>query len=263
MPITKADTARFPRTWVFDTVDHNTIGPYTVTTTQANSAVVGVMPLACAVKVVKVAVSWTGLLGAPSFNLVYNTVQALGSAQTYVQGNVAPMENANSGGITTATAGATLVGATPTDLQGQAYGTAGFPNPQLTATSPSFDQTGGLGISTNVAVDAQPLFYNDVVLNTTNFPGSGTTGGQGVIVPTNWDAVYPAGIYPYGQQQYLAGTGPSLYNSDFGASLTLRIVASTGVNTITGLSVSLFWVPVLSAQTAAATATVTTPGQFF
>jgi hypothetical protein len=264
MPQVKTDTSRFPRTWVFDAMDTNTVQYGTVGIAQANTTILagGIIPIACAVKVVKVAVSWltATLANAPTFNIVYNTAQNLNAAQAYTQGNVAPMDNAYTGGITATTAGSTLVSATPTNLQGLGAGSPGFPNPALTTASPGFVQQGGLGIPTNVAVDGQPLFYNDVVLNTTNFPGANATnGGYGIIVPTNWDAVYPAGVYPYGLQQSLTGSAPAVFATpDFGACFTIRATSPT--TTVTGLAVTLFWTPVLLAETTTSTASTIAPG---
>jgi hypothetical protein len=263
MPITKADTARYPRTWVFDTSYQSTFGPATIGIAQANTTVSAVMPITVGVKVVKVGVSWltATLANLPTFNIVYNTVQNLSAAQTYTQGNVAPMDNAYTGGVSAAT-GATLVGATPNNLQGQAFGSPGFANPALTTLAAGFQQVGGLGVPTNVAVDGQPLFNADVGLTVANFPGANATaGGQGVIIPTNWDAVYPAGIYPYGAGQVAAGLGPAYMATDFGACFTLRGTSPT--TTVTGLTVTLFCVPILLAETVQSTTTITQPGLFF
>lgn len=260
MPYAKSDTSRLPRTWVFDSVQQTTIGPITQTGTVANTAVQAAFPLNVGVKVVKVAVSWTAIAGAPAFNLVYNTVQALGSAQAYTAGNVAPMDNAYTAGVTATTPGASLVAAT-TNGALTTNGTPGFPNPALTTLAAGFNQQGGLGIPTNVAVDAQPLFFADVVFNTTNFPGSATSGGQGILIPTNWDAVYPAGIYPYGNQQLVPSYfgGGAAVTPNFGASITLRLVTSTGTNSVTNLSVTLFWVPIMLTETSTSSATIISP----
>lgn len=253
MPFAKLDTARYPRTWLFDALSVVTLGPVTVGIGQANTTVAAIVPLPCAVKVVKVAVSWlTGTLAnLPTFNVVYNTVQSPGSAQAYTAGNVAPMDNSYTAGVSAASGGTLTAVPTAGALTGN--GTPGMPNPALTAALPNFNQQGGLGIPTNVAVDGQPLFFSDVGLNTTNFPGANaTTGGQGILIPTNWDAVYPAGFYPYGVQQGMPNA------ANLSACFTLR--GTSPVTTVTGLTVTLFIAPILLAQVQTSSATVIAPG---
>ena len=242
MPLTKQHTARYPRTWVFDNLHYEGFSSVNVAISNVNTAVLAVMPLATGVKIAKVAVAWTAMTDAtPSFNIVYNTAQALGSARSYTQGNVVPPDNSYTAGITASTVGATV-------------NTVGFPNPALTTAYPNFQQIGGLGIPTNVAVDGQPVFAADVVFNTTNFPGAGTTtGGQGILIPTNYDAVYPAGVYPYGVAQGLPNA------ADLPASFTLRATTG-GTETITNLTVSLLLVPILLTEALAPTAVVAIPG---
>ena len=243
MPLSKQDTARYPRTYVFDTMGMVTLGASTVAIAAVNTTVQDSIPLPTSFKVVKVAVSWltATLANAPSFNIVYNTVQNLSAAQSYTQGNIVPNDNSYTGGVTTANGTITTVG---------------YPNPALTTLYPGFQQIGGLGVPTNVAVDGQPLFAADVVLNTTNFPGANATaGGQGVLIPTNYDAVYPAGPYAYGVGQGIAAF------SNLAAAFTLRATSPT--TTVTGLKVTLFLQPMILSQTISVTATQSIPGQLF
>ena len=233
MPTSKQDTARYPRTYVFDTFSQPVFGPLTVAIAAAATTVQDSIPLPCSCKVVKVAVSWltATLANLPSFNIVYNTVQNLGAAQTYTAGNVAPNDNSYTGGHS-------------------------LDNAALKTLYPNFDQAGGMGVPTNVAVDGQPLFAADVALNTTNFPGAhATLGGQGVLVPTNWDAVYIAGPYAYGVGQNI----PAFAN--LASCFTLRSASPT--TTITGLKVTLFVTPIMTTQTVAGTAISSLPGVLF
>lgn len=208
-------TSRKPRTWVFNTLATANMAPVTQTGALTNAGIVATYPLPTAMKVVKVAAAFiatTDTAANVSFNIVYNTVAALASSQTLTAGNVAPNDNS------------------------YAYGSTTLKNAALTTALPLFNQQPGLGIPTNVAVDGQALFAADVALNTTNFPGStNSTGGQGLFVPTNFDAVYPAGPYPYGAANGM--TVPIL------AAFTLRLTLA-GAATLTGFSVTLFLEPV-------------------
>jgi hypothetical protein len=243
MPLARQDTARFPRTFVFDAIGNINLGPVTAAIAAANTTVQVAWPLPVSLKVVKVSVAWLGatLANAPSFNIVYNTVQNLGGSLSYTQGNVAPNDNSYTGGITTANGTITTVG---------------FPNPALTTAYPTFQQIGGTGVPTNIAVDGQPLFAADVLLNTTNFPGANATaGGQGILIPTNYDAVYPAGPYAYGVGQGIAAF------ANIAACFTLRATSPT--TTIVGLTATLTVQPIILSQTVAGTALQSIPGQLF
>jgi hypothetical protein len=88
----------------------------------------------------------------------------------------------------------------------------------------SFDQAlpGGVGYPTNVATAGMSVFAADVVFNATSFSNIATgTGGYGIVIPTNYDAVYSGGT-----------------------PLTLRVTTNASTGSITGLIVSLAIVPV-------------------
>lgn len=241
MPFAKSDSARLPRTYVFDSCGYSSFGPATVTAASVNTAVQATIPIPVSCKLLKVAVSWqtATLANLPSFNIVYNTAQNLGAAQAYTQGNVVPNDNSYTNGA-----------------QGTLLGGSQIPNPALTALLPNFQQIGGLGVPTNVAVDGQPVFAADVLLNTTNFPGANATlGGQGILIPTNFDAVYPAGVYPYGVAQGMPNA------SNLAAAFTIRATSPT--TTITGLSITLFWSPMILSETGGAATILQTPGVLF
>jgi hypothetical protein len=265
MPLVKQSWARTPNAFTLNTVGTESIGPLNIAASQANTATQGFLVLPCAVKISKVSIGWSAITDAtPSFNLVYNTNQAIGGALSYTAGNVAPNDNSMTGGFPNAAAVAaanpqpTLAGGlTSAQLTGAITGSPGYPNPALTALYPTLQQIGGLGVPTNFAVDGQPLFVADVVFNTTNFPGSGTTGGFGVLIPTNYDAVYPSG--PNGPA---AVTVPALANLP--GAITLR-VTTAAAKTITGLTVTVLYEPIsirpnISTNPAES---VITPGQDF
>ncbi|MGH7746272.1 MAG: hypothetical protein ACREQ5_16160 [Candidatus Dormibacteria bacterium] len=61
----------------------------------------------------------------------------------------------------------------------------------------SYDQAapGGFGYPTNVGIVGQSVFGKDVAFSSANIPGITTAnGGFTVMVPANYDAVYPAGV---------------------------------------------------------------------
>lgn len=103
---------------------------------------------------------------------------------------------------------------------------------------------GGLGVPTNVAVAGQTVFGADVAFTVANFPNLTVgTGGYGVLVPTNYDAVYPAGV-----------------------PITLRAVTTAGTGAITNLKIRLLIVPVTLTQSWATPANPTPvclPGRSF
>lgn len=78
------------------------------------------------------------------------------------------------------------------------------------------------GYPTAFATAGDALFSADVALNATNVPGATTaSGGSVALVPTVYDAVYPAG-----------------------AVLTLRATTNASTGSISGLSVTLLLEPV-------------------
>lgn len=130
------------------------------------------------------------------------------------------------GGHTTATAsGAALTGGTAT---------TGF---VTAANDNSYDQNlpGGVGISTNVAVQGNALFGTDVGFNASNAYNGTTgvgwgklataTGGYGIFVPDNYDAVYPRHL-----------------------PITLRVNTPASTGSITGLCISLLCEPITFRQ---------------
>ena len=102
--------------------------------------------------------------------------------------------------------------------------------------------TGGLGFPTNFAVAGNALFASDVIFNTTNFPGATTSGGSGVLIPTNYDVAYPIGI-----------------------PLTLRVTTDIGAGSIADLEVNLFveTLALRATETPSPTDFLPVPGQAF
>lgn len=146
-------------------------------------------------KIRKVSVFLTAIdstAGADAFNLVVGGIP--GTTGAYSQNNAAPNDNSQSG-----------------------PGTASAP--------------AGLGYPTNIAVAGQTVFANDVPFNIANAYGSGTggspgfggltgygfqftgwqqlttTGGVGIFVPTNYDAVYPCNLPLSVRVSTVASTG--------------------------------------------------------
>lgn len=93
------------------------------------------------------------------------------------------------------------------------------------------DNSATYGYPTNTAVAGNAVFSGDVGFNATNAfsstTGTGwialatTTGGYGIFVPTNYDAVYPQGV-----------------------PLSLRVSTTASTGTISNLSVTIAYVPV-------------------
>jgi hypothetical protein len=162
-------------------------GPITIAVSQANTAIQGAYISPVQYKIRKIAVYWsaTVALGA-TFNLVVGT-------GAYTQGNVAGNDNSFDPNA------ATTVG--------------------INGIANTGAVLGGLGYPTNVAVAGNAVFAADVGLTVANFPNASTTGGYGILIPTNYDAVYPAGI-----------------------PLTLR-ATTNGTTTITNLTIALAIVP--------------------
>ena len=92
-----------------------------------------------------------------------------------------------------------------------------------------------MGVCTNYAVDNQPLFAADITLQAVNFPGATqANGGVAIFIPTNYDAVYPAGPNVYSTAAAI--TIPQAYFS-------LRVNTPVG-GTLAALTVTLTVVPV-------------------
>lgn len=239
MPFVKTTWTRTPNAYVLNTLGTETIGPITLGASVVTSSVSGYIILPATVKITKIGVGWQGYSGATTFNLVYNTVQniASGTTNSYTSTNVAPNDNSQSAGVTTSTSGASLVSSSVSPLSVN-NGTPGYPNPALTTAYPLLNQQGGLGIPTNFAVDGQPVFYGDVTLNTTNFPGSSSSGGYNILYPANTDAVYPSGPNPYAGAVYSA-------LANMVGVLTLRCSTTTS---LTNFTATVFYEPISIAQ---------------
>jgi hypothetical protein len=192
MPIVKRGITVFPSSFNLNAQGTDGFGQIaTLTGLIANTAIQGLFTCPFNYKISKIAIalsSLTTVAGLNSFNIV------VGQTAAYVQGNIAANDNSIAG---------------PTQVV----------NPALTyPTAP-----GGMGYPTNVAVVGNSLFSADVTFNSANVfnpagaatlgpnsPGFGSagmgvlgtgwqalvtaTGGSGIFVPTNYDAVYPAGI---------------------------------------------------------------------
>ncbi len=224
MPLAKQEWTRTPQAYVFDTPGTESFGTVTLGAGVVNTTVTfaaGLLLLPCAVKVVKVGISFsaTDNVTTNAVNIVYNTTAPPNpGGGAYLANGPAPNDNSQTAGIQVGTSA--LV--------------TGAPNPASALT-----QIGGLGVPTNYAVNNQPLFAADIILNTTNFPGATIAGGGfGVFVPTNFDAVYPNGPVPNN-----AATAASLstgYINQFGY-FTLRAITTTS---LTNLTVTLFYAPI-------------------
>jgi hypothetical protein len=174
----------------------------------ANTAIQAYWISPCMFKIAKVAVFASAIdavTGTDAFNIVVGTTGA------YTQGNIAANDNSIAG---------------PSVSVGSTYPTSAI---------------GGMGYPTNVAAVGNSVFAADVPFQSTTavpFPyvgaGAGNPGGNGqgwkalattglygLLIPTNYDAVYPEGV-----------------------PLTLRVstVASTG--SISNLLVAFTWEPV-------------------
>lgn len=218
MPVIKRGISIYPSSFNLNAISTDGFGQIaTLTGAIANTVLQGLFTCPYNFKINKVAValsSLTAIAGTNKFNLV------VGQTGAYTQGNIAANDNSIAG---------------PTQVV----------NPQLTyPTAP-----GGMGYPTNVAVVGNSVFVADVGFTSTNvfnpgganfnpnsvgfgsagmaYPGTGwqslatATGGSGLFVPENYDAVYPAGI-----------------------PLTLRLVIAAG-STITNLIVEIGIEPVM------------------
>jgi hypothetical protein len=184
-------------------------------------------------KIRKVGVAFTSadnVTGTDKFNLVVGT-------GAYVQGTIAPNDNSYSSG---------------TSLPSSATATSGAGN---------YVAGAGVGYPTNVATAGMAVFSADITLapssttaqqvgaapNSTYAPGwivCATTGGYGLFVPPNYDAVYPM-LLP----------------------ISLRNITIAATGAIAGLVVTLYVVPVtpLASQGSGSTlaAPFVIPGQNF
>jgi hypothetical protein len=160
-------------------------------------------------KIRKVSVSYTAIdsvAGTDKFNLVVGT-------GAYTQGNIAPNDNSFASGLSLPPSGTT-------NGAGVAVASA------------------GVGIPTNVAGSGMAVFSADITIapssttaqqagaapNSTYAPGwisATTSGGYGIFVPPNYDAVYPMML-----------------------PLTTRVVTTAVTGSITSLSITLLVVPV-------------------
>ena len=152
-----------PRSYVFDAFGTESLGPVSVGASAVNTTVQTVLTIPCACKITKVGISFTATdnVTTNAVNVVYNTVQPPTTGGAYLANGVVPNDNSDTAGIAVGTS--VLV--------------TGAPNPANAVLTPA-NQQGGLGVPTNYAVNNQPLFAADIILNTTNFPGA-TVGGGG------------------------------------------------------------------------------------
>jgi hypothetical protein len=217
MPIIKRGITIQPSSFNLNAIGTDGFGQIaTLTGAIANTVVQGLFTCPYNYKINKVAValsSLTAVAGTNKFNLV------VGQTGAYTQGNIAANDNSIAG-----------------------------PSVSVGSTYPS--APGGMGYPTNVAVVGNSVFVADVGFTATNVfnpagaatlgptsPGFGSagmayygtgwqslatgTGGSGLFVPENYDAVYPAGI-----------------------PLTLRLVIAAA-STITNLLVEIGIEPVM------------------
>lgn len=194
MPIVKEDWVRTPKAYVFNGLHVlGTLKVASVSANAANTTAQDWFPLPTSVKVCKVAISFTAANAVTGHlvNICYNTTATpnIAAAETAVTAN----DNSDTG-----------------------PGTATV--------------QGGTGIWTNGAIDGSVLFTSDLLLSTVLFPGMTTTnGGIASFVPTNYDAVYPAGPVPNS-----AGVLTQV-NGYF----TLRVVTPASTGSLTNLVVTL------------------------
>ena len=184
MPVTLNNLNSTPRS---DTLNSVSFVPYLAISPGAgvvNTTVQDLQLLGLQYKIRKVAVAFTAIdsvAGTDSFNLVVGT-------GAYAQGNPAPNDNSfDPSALTT-------------------VGVNGQINPTV---------LGGVGYPTNVAVAGQTVFANDVAFTPANIPNITTgAGGYAILIPANYDAVYPVNI-----------------------PLTLRVTTTAATGSITGLRI--------------------------
>ena len=161
MPLVSTYWDRSPGALVFNAPYQDSLTSTSVGSNVANTIPQDWLPLTTAVKVQKVAVSFSGiasLAGTYAFNIVYNQLQTPGTPGA----EAPPAANDNA----------------------------------FTGSTPGSSTVTGTGVCTNPAVDGNSLFASDILFTTTNFPGATTSqGGIGIFIPTNYDALYPSGPY--------------------------------------------------------------------
>lgn len=181
MPLAKEGVSQTPRTYVLNTLGFEQIDPVAaIGAGVANTTVQTHTIFPCNFKISKIAVSLTAIdavAGGDSFNLVVGGLQGQ-TAQAYNQNTAAPNDNS------------------------------------FTHNAANAVGSDSLGFPTNIAAAGMTVFANDVTFNSANVqtasgvagdlmgraqPNTGwislaTTGGYGIFVPTNYDAVYPAGV---------------------------------------------------------------------
>jgi len=182
------------------------VGPLTLGAGVANTTIQAGFAMPFLYKIRKVGVFYTACNSVAS-TLAFNFV--VGTTGAYTQGVIAPNDNS------------------------YASGTA-LPTPNTNAAG-VIVSVAGAGYPTNVAIAGEAVFSADIgftaaaqqsgaATNSTYAPGwisVTTSGGYGIFVPPNYDAVYPV-LLP----------------------LTLRAVTTASTGSITGLSFVLDIVPV-------------------
>lgn len=211
MPVpVKKDWQRMPEAFGFNSLGTESVGPVAILASQAVTTIQGpALLIPCGVKVAKVGIYFGAVgvaLGAGlTLNVVYGTNTALAGG-AYAANGVAPQDNAYTGAVVP--------------------GTSSNANAANAAVQP-----GGLGVTTNYAVNNQALFATDIQLTVANFPGATqAAGGINIFTPTNPDAVYPSGFLPL-------GGGPVV------GYFTLRALTPVS-GTIANVNITLFYEPV-------------------
>lgn len=247
MAVAKTQVAHHPQHWQLNTLGTESIGPVTLGAGQSSASSIagGFLMLPFNYKIVKVGVSFfscDSVAGTDLFNLV---VAQSGTA--YTAGNVAGNDNSFAQSFQ------------PGPLQTA----ANYPAP-----APAF----GLGYPSNVALNNTPVFLADIPFSsaatyayipsspistsipnpstaTPNLPYGfqgfgwvtcGTTGGYGIFLPANYDAVYPANI-----------------------PLTLRATTTAVTGAVASLVITIFYEPMYLRPTAPGPNPNFYPGQDF
>ena len=224
MATSKKQVAHHPEHYQLQTLGTESFGPLTLGAGVVNTTQSALLFIPSPCKVVKVTITYLACDTVAGTDLVNIVASPVGGA--YTQGNVPGNDNSYA----------------PTFQPGPLTAISAYPAP-----APSF----GLGYPTNVALINQSMFLADIpITNAANaaqvnynasanppqavpsvavpnpafgLPGFGwvlasTTGGAGVFLPANYDAVY-SGIF------------------------SLRVTTTAGTGSITGLTVSLLYEP--------------------